>query len=383
MKKIITSFFIFFLAACSENTDIISPAPLAFSENNPADTLQLQQETEQDTVYVNQTDTLYIDRISIDTQYIQQIKIDTQYIFRHDTSFIFDTTYLLQKDTILVVHRDISASDQLPSNDSLKIPEGSDTLNIVYFGNSLIMGYDSFGMSASAATQDLCTKVNQYFSSLGYVVNGVRATSKDFERRLVKSERDKILAEKLYPKLDKSTDILVIVLGDNIVNDEMLDAFRDSFAELLDSAQSRMSDSAKIICVPSWYTSGTIDKAREIVEAKSREKGVTFVDISDLYADEGNRSYLGAVIFRNDVRQYSMSYDAISEVACTLTIQFSVEGKTVSSTIIPDSYEIDYENKVVSWTGHEFIVTNPATATHPGDLGFTHIAERVVSAISN
>lgn len=383
MKKIITTFFIFFLVACSENTDIISPAPLAFSENNPADTLQLQQETEQDTVYVNQTDTLYIDRISVDTQYVQQIKIDTQYIFHHDTSFIFDTTYLLQKDTILLVHRDISASDQLPSNDSLKIPEGSDTLNIVYFGNSLIMGYDSFGMSASAATQDLCTKVNQYFSSLGYVVNGVRATSKDFERRLVKSEREEILAEKLYPELDKSTDILVIVLSDNIVNDEMLDAFRDSFAELLDSAQSRMSDSAKIICVSSWYTSGTIDKAREIVEAKSKEKGVTFVDISDLYADEGNRSYLGAVIFRNDVRQYSMSYDAISEVACTLTIRFSVEGKTVSSTIIPDSYEIDYENKVVSWTGHEFIVTNPAIATHPGDLGFTRIAERVVSAISN
>ena len=211
------------------------------------------------------------------------------------------------------------------------------------------MGYDSFGMSASAATQDLCTKVNQYFSSLGYVVNGVRATSKDFERRLVKSEREEILAEKLYPELDKSTDILVIVLSDNIVNDEMLDAFRDTFAELLDSAQSRMSDSAKIICVSSWYTSGTIDKAREIVEAKSRERGVTFVDISDLYADEGNRSYLGAVIFRNDVRQYSMSYDAISEVACTLTIRFSVEGKTVSSTIIPDSYEIDYEKKVVSY----------------------------------
>ena len=113
----------------------------------------------------------------------------------------------------------------------------------------------------------------------------------------------------------------------------------------------------------------------------AREKGCTFVDISDLFADECNRSYLGAVVYRSDVRAYSLTYDDIAEKACTLTISFSVGGKTVTSTILPDSYSIDAESKTVTWEGHEYVISNADVASHPGDRGFERIAERIIDAI--
>ena len=319
----------------------------------------------------------------VDTVY--QVVVDTQYVYQTDTSFVYNT------DTVYVVQRDI-----MPVSDDIVTPsEGADTLNIVYFGNSLTKGFDSFGMTASAATHDYCARVNQHYAEQGYVVKGTRVTSSTFEKLLDKSKKDLIVSVNLYPFLSSHTDIVVIQLGDNVSDEKQLAAFKESFAELLDSVRSRIPASAKIICVSSWYSSQnnervpkphtpeTVDKAREAIKNMAAEKGAAFADISDLYANESNRSFLGAVIYRPEVKSYSMTYESISEVACTLTITFTVDGKSITTTILPDGYTIDTENKVVSWSGHELIVSNSDMASHPGDQGFIRIANKIIRAIGN
>ena len=366
MKKriFILALFVLLLASCSEDVVVSTP-------------VQSDAKADSQDVYQAVVDTHYVFQSSRDTLHV--FHSDTSYIV--DTAYIVDTTYISHVDSIFVVHRDEPTVDEIPVNESLIVPEGSDTLDIVYFGNSLVKGYDTFGVSATAPMYDYCSRVNRHFSALGYVVNGVRASAMAFERLSDKSARDAILDEDLYPYLNESTDIVVIQLGDNVINEELLAAFKVSFVDLLNSVKGRVSENTKILCVSSWYTYETVNQAREFIAATAAEKGNAFVDISDLSADEENRSYLGAVVYKPDVGTYSLSYDEVSELAGSLSIAFTVEGTSVISTIVPDTYSIDAENKVVSWTGHEFIVNNPEIAWHPGNLGFERIAKRIVKAI--
>ena len=377
MKILWLNVLLFLLLSCSNDTCVLNQESL--EEQGPV--------AERDTVVELVHDTVFVASSPV---------VDTQYVYRRDTivsvdSVVFvdtviavdtvvstDTVYVFNTDTVVIVHRDI----QPPLDDLLEDPQGADTMDIVYFGNSLVKGYDSFGMSASTSNYDFCARVNRYFSLQGFYVMGTRVSSTIFERLTDKSLREEIVSGGLYPQLSPKTDVVVIQLGDNVTDEVLLDEFKVSFRELVDSVKSRVSDSTKIICVSSWYSTAIVDQARETVRSTAAEKGCVFVDISDLYADERNRSFLGAVIYRTDVQTYSLSYESISEIACSLTITFSVNGKSITSTIVPDDYSIDAENKVVTWVGHEFIVSNPEIASHPGNQGFNNIAERIIEAIS-
>ena len=264
------------------------------------------------------------------------------------------------------------------SDSSADVPKGS--LNLVYFGNSLVRGFGFFGVAASSDQNDYSALVNQHFTSLGYEVNGVRTTAGIYEKLLSKEDQDSLLNEYFYPYLDKSTDFVVVQFGDNVTEQAMLDVFAPSVGRIVDEVRARVSSEAEIILVSSWYSSEIVDRAREGIRQTAKEKNVPFIDISDLNTVE-NQSHLGAVITHPEKASYSAAYESFSVDSGKVTLSFNVAGKAYTSTFAAEEYSVDSLKKEITWEGYESVVVDPDVASHPGDQGFKLIADRIIKEI--
>lgn len=303
------------------------------------------------------------------TKYDTILKIDS--IAKYDTIIKIDT--LIEYDTLYISLINSSSSSDLPKS-------YIDTINIVFFGNSLLFGYSSFGMSASDPSQDYYTKVNNSLRAKGIYTNSKKVAAGDFESLIDSTEQDAFLVEKLYPIISKNTDYVFLQIGDNINTDSRLENLERTMNSLIKGVAERGSLNTKIYSVATWYKTNYTNQARSIIEDQSNLNGINFIDIS-AYNTKENQSYIGQVVYRPTVKTYHIAYDHFTEIACTLTITFTISGITAIASITPDSWYADEENKVLTWTGHEYIVDNTGIASHPGDKGFTAIADAMVNAI--
>lgn len=299
------------------------------------------------------------------------VRIDT--VLKVDTALQYDTVPYYLTDTVYV-----------PTSNPYSIPNVprayTDTVNIVFFGNSLLRGYSTFGMSASDPSQDYYYKVNSALRSNGIYTNSIKVPTGNFESILDSVAQNELLEEYLYPKISKETDYVFLQIGDNVNTNALVDNWDNSMSRLIKGVQTKSSSKTKIYAVATWYTTDYTNRARAIIERRANLDGIGFIDISQ-YNTEENRAYIGQVVYRPTLNTYHITYDSYKEVACTLTITFTVLARQVTVSITPDSWEVDEENKVITWIGHEYIVTNPGIASHPGDKGFTAIAGAIVEAV--
>ena len=196
----------------------------------------------------------------------------------------------------------------------------------LFIGNSILLGFASFGMCASHAEADYYHRVTAVLAARDAAFTAERAAGMAIEAATDTDAFDTAYAA-LAAKVTADLDLIVVQLGDNVNTAAKLAYFAHEGAERLLHRLRTAAPRARVVWMAAWYSSS---ERRTAIRTACAQTGCTFVDISDLAVD-ANRSSIGAVITHPD--------------------------------------------------GTTSTVTDAGVASHPGDAGMQAIADRLITAL--
>ena len=177
--------------------------------------------------------------------------------------------------------------------------------------------------------------------------------------------------------LDENSELVLIQLGDNINTPEKRSNFENTCSTLLSEIRKYCSK-ARVAWVYGWYVN---DQVRSIIQENCKLYGVDYIEINDLNTPE-NQSAIGTVIISESLKTQTINYDVLEIISENeLKITFTINGKQYTSEVIVGSYENNPDDKVVEFSGYETITVSGGVASHPGDLGFQKIAQRIIERL--
>ncbi len=330
-----------------------------------------------------------VDAKEIDSLTANQVSRDT--ITKIDTVFKTDT--ILQLNTVTTLDTLIKLDTVLELDTILKI----DTLEIekpvklnkcrtdfdapiipaqsLFWGNSLLAGYGTFGVSASNNANDYFAHIKNYFDS-NEIPFEVHKINGSYENMLSVQEKEEYFEQTVMPFINDSTNLVVIQLGDNVNEEQEFIILKESIESMLNQICG-IAKNAKVLWVGEWYAS--IPK-QQLLKEEAEKFGVTFIDISDLNNSE-NQARIGDIVEYPEQRQFSMKYESYKSDGDSLEITFSANNSPYTAKIKVDDFSDDTETQTISWTGKQFIVNDAGTASHPNDKAFKQIAERILEAL--
>lgn len=177
----------------------------------------------------------------------------------------------------------------------LKVVNGQLTIvpaianNVLYIGNSLLLGFDTFGMAASDSDNDYYAYVNDYLESKGATLNTDKLRGSDWESKTSYADQNTWMQNYLLPKLNSNLELVIVQLGDNVNTAEKQAVFAQGAINLLTYIKQH-APLARIAWVGAWYTTST---KQQQMAAACKQCGATFIDISLLPDVEGNRNHIG------------------------------------------------------------------------------------------
>ena len=199
--------------------------------------------------------------------------------------------------------------------------------NILYIGNSLLLGFGTHGMASTTVNDDYYAKVNDFIENKGVTLTTDRVLGKPLEETTSSEEVQTWITNNLASKMSASVQMVIIQLGDNVNTYQQREFFPSSMETLVNYLRQNCPN-AKLAWVGCWYSGSSIDN---ILIPKCIELSVPFVSIDGLFNVEGNQSYIGA--------------------------------------------------PYIDASGNEKTVTTAGQASHPSDQGFTAIANRIIDAL--
>ena len=248
----------------------------------------------------------------------------------------------------------------------------------LFIGNSLLLGNGDFGMNATDKTKDYYDIIKEHilaFGSGNYTSKQLSGTG--FEDAESITTSNAWIEDILEVELDADTDLVVVQLGDNVNTELKRTTFKSSCSTLIHNIR-QIAPKARIAWVYGWYVNNEV---RATIQEAIKIYGGTYIEINDLNTKE-NQSEIGTVITHDSVKSQNLVYDTLEIISTTqLKITFTVEGKQYISEITVNSYQDRSSNKTVSWQGYETITVSAGVASHPGDLGFEKIAQRIMERL--
>lgn len=249
---------------------------------------------------------------------------------------------------------------------------------VSYVGNSLLLGNGKFGMNATQETKDYAAIIGEKILEKGTGnYSAVKISGTTFEDATTQQEVNAWIEDVLTVDLDENSELVLIQLGDNINTPEKRSNFENTCSTLLSEIRKYCSK-ARVAWVYGWYVNNQV---RSIIQEKCKLYGVDYIEINDLNTKE-NQSEIGAVITHDSVKSQSLVYDDLRIMSNKrLIITFSVDDKQYISDINVESYKHTPSSSTISWTGYETITVSGGVASHPGDLGFQKIAQRIMERL--
>lgn len=248
----------------------------------------------------------------------------------------------------------------------------------LFIGNSLLLGNGDFGMNATDKTKDYYDIIKEHILAFGlgnYTSKQLSGTG--FEDAESITTSNAWIEDLLEVELDADTDLVVVQLGDNVNTESKRTTFKSSCSTLIHNIQ-QIAPKARIAWVYGWYVNNQV---RSIIQEKCKLYGVDYIEINDLNTKE-NQSEIGTVITHDSVKSQSLVYDDLRIMSNKrLIITFSVDDKQYISDINVESYKHTPSSSTISWTGYETITVSGGVASHPGDLGFQKIAQRIMERL--
>ena len=248
----------------------------------------------------------------------------------------------------------------------------------LFIGNSLLLGNGDFGMNATDKTKDYYDIIKEHilaFWSRNYTSKQLSGTG--FEDAESITTSNAWIEDILELELDADTDLVVVQLGDNVNTELKRTTFKSSCSTLIHNIR-QIAPKARVAWVYGWYVNNEV---RATIQEAIKIYGGIYIEINDLNTKE-NQSEIGTVITHDSVKSQNLVYDTLEIISATqLKITFTVEGKQYISEITVNSYQDSSSNKTVSWQGYETITVSAGVASHPGDLGFEKIAQRIIERL--
>ena len=180
--------------------------------------------------------------------------------------------------------------------------------NILYVGNSLLLGFGTFGMAASNSNEDYYHYVNEYLTSLGKVLSTDRLQGSGYEGTTSSDQQDTWLNNTLLPKLNENLELVIIQLGDNVNTDERVSAFENGTKKMIRFIREHAPKS-RVAWVGEWYSSSI---KQTYISNACVECGATFIDISKLPNVSGNKSYVGAKYVTDDGVEHEITNSGVA-----------------------------------------------------------------------
>ena len=330
-----------------------------------------------------------VDAKEIDSSTANQVSRDT--ITKIDTVLkidsIFKTDTILQLDTVITLNT-ILELDTIFEIDTLEIvkpiePNKCRTdfdapiipAQSLFWGNSLLGGYGTFGMSASNNANDYFAHIKNYFDSNGIPFEAHKISGL-YENMLSIQEKEEFLDQTVMPLINDTTELVVIQLGDNINEEQEFIILKESIDSMLNRICG-IAKNAKVLWIGEWYAS--IPK-QQFLKEETEKFGVTFIDISDLNNPD-NQAQIGDIVEYPEQRQFSLKYESYKSDGDSLEITFSMYNSLYTAKIKVDNFSDDPKSKTISWTGNQYIVDDAGIASHPNDKVFKEIADRILNAL--
>lgn len=249
---------------------------------------------------------------------------------------------------------------------------------VSYVGNSLLLGNGDFGMNATEKTKDYAAIIGETIQEKGtgsYLAVKISGTT--FEDATTQQEVNAWIEDVLTVDLDENSELVLIQLGDNINTPEKRSNFENTCSTLLSKIRKYCSK-ARVAWVYGWYVN---DQVRSIIQENCKLYGVDYIEINDLNTPE-NQSSIGTVIISESLKTQTINYDVLEIISENeLKITFTINGKQYTSEVIVGSYENNPDDKVVEFSGYQTITVSGGVASHPGDLGFQKIAQRIMERL--
>jgi hypothetical protein len=247
-----------------------------------------------------------------------------------------------------------------------------------FIGNSLLLGNGDFGMNATEKTKDYAAIIGETIQEKGtgsYLAVKISGTT--FEDATTQQEVNAWIEDVLTVDLDENSELVLIQLGDNINTPEKRSNFENTCSTLLSEIRKYCSK-ARVAWVYGWYVN---DQVRSIIQENCKLYGVDYIEINDLNTPE-NQSAIGTVIISESLKIQTINYDVLEIISENeLKITFTINGKQYTSEVIVRSYENNPDDKVVGIIGYQTITVSGGVASHPGDLGFQKIAQRIMERL--
>lgn len=249
---------------------------------------------------------------------------------------------------------------------------------VSYVGNSLLLGNGYFGMNATEKTKDYAAIIGETIQEKGTGnYSAVKISGTTFEDATTQQEVNAWIEDILTVDLDKNSELVLIQLGDNINTPEKRSNFENTCSTLLYEIRKYCSK-ARVAWVYGWYVNNQV---RSIIQENCKLYGVDYIEINDLNTPD-NQSSIGTVIISESLKTQTINYDVLEIISENeLKITFTVDGKQYTSEVIVGSYENNPDDKVVEFSGYQTITVSGGVASHPGDLGFERIAQRIMERL--
>lgn len=244
-----------------------------------------------------------------------------------------------------------------------------------FIGNSLLMGWATFGMAASDNEHDYYYHITNRIHELDNTATYSHMSNGNLEHSTNQTDFNTAF-NAIKPYLTSDLDLICIQLGDNVNTSAKITQFEKtggSFDTMVGWIRENCPNT-RLIWVGTWYPS-----IHDWLVNACKSKGVEFVDILPL-STASNKAQLGDIIHRTEDHEQTLTgtYTASGgALNCTLTMY----GGTYSVTIPSYTSVTNNGDGTFTVTGPYTVIDSTGVMSHPNDDGMKAIADTIMEQL--
>ena len=244
---------------------------------------------------------------------------------------------------------------------------------VLFAGNSLLVAWIN-GMAASNGDKTYYYLLSQLILSKNDSATFSKLGINNFETAINSS----VSAAKTWVDNNVSSSnvpndlgLCLIQIGDNVSS---ISRLRECLSYLIQKIKS-LAPTCRIVCAGSWYYS--LNELKEIKSA-CLDTGVEFINFSNI-SSKDNQNSIGNVAHASNTayeQEYTINSYTDDDVNKILTLSITINGDTYNDVELPySSYSVSGSTLTV--VSEYVIITTTGVASHPNDIGFLLIANRI------